>query len=184
MASTSGRPVSDGTNFTLVSSSRRRKQDQSVPLLPKLMTTVATLALLAVVLKFFPPISSNARVHAAPGSAQAAPADLRVSEVQISEAFAGDAIYLDGLVTNAGDNWVTAAMTEMGFHDGQGNLVASVQKPLVGMPHGGADVIPNEFARNPIKPNEMRFFRIAVDEVSPSWNHEVPEVKIVELKAQ
>src|SRR5271167_941392 len=108
MASTSGRPVSDGTNFTLVSSSRRRKQDQSVPLLPKLMTTVATLALLAVVLKFFPPISSNARVHAAPGSAQAAPADLRVGEVQISEAFAGDAIYLDGLVTNAGDNWVTA----------------------------------------------------------------------------
>ena len=63
-------------------------------------------------------------------------------------------------------------------------MVASVQKPLAGMCHGGTDLIRNEFARNPIKPNEMRFFRIAVDEVPPSWNHEVPELKIVEIKAQ
>jgi len=148
------------------------------------MTTVAALALLVVVLKFLPPVSKNARVHAAPAAVPAAPTDLRVSDVQISEAPAGEALYLDGLVTNDGDSWVTGATAEVGFHDAQGKLVAIVQKPLAGMSHGGTDLIRNEFARNPIKPNEMRFFRIAVEEVPPSWNHEVPELKIVAIKAQ
>jgi hypothetical protein len=70
------------------------------------------------------------------------------------------------------------------FHDAQGNLVASVQKPMVGMSRGGVDVIPNEFARNPIQPNEMRFFRLAVEQVPPAWNHEIPELNIVQVKAQ
>ena len=148
------------------------------------MTTVAALALLVVVLKFFPPVSKSARVHAAPAAVLAAPPNLRVSDGQISEAPAGEALYLDGLVTNVGDSRVTGATAEVGFRDAHGNLIASVRKPLAGMSHGGTDLIRNEFARNPIKPYEMRFFRIAVEEVPPSWNHEVPELKIVAIKAQ
>jgi len=107
------------------------------------MTTVAALALLVVVLKFFPPVSKSAGVHPAPAAVLAAPPNLRVSDVQISEAPAGEALYLDGLVTNVGDSWVTGATAEVGFHDAQGNLVAIVQKPLVGMSHGGTDLIRN-----------------------------------------
>jgi hypothetical protein len=33
----------------------------------------------------------------------------------------------------------------------------------VGMSHEGTDLVHHEFARNPIKPNEMRFFPVAVE---------------------
>ena len=56
---------------------------------------------------------------------------------------------------------------------------------MVGMSHGGTDLVGNEFARNPIKPKQMRFFRIAVpvEDVPPAWNHEVPELTIIDVKA-
>ena len=146
--------------------------------------TACALLLLVVVLKLLPPRSKNAPVEAAPLVAQAAPTDLHLSDVEISRATGGEALYLDGLVTNAGNAWVTGATAEVGFHDAQGQLVASVEKPLAGIGHGGTDQIRKEFARNPIKPNEMRFFRIAVEDVPPAWNHEVPELKIVEVKAR
>ena len=91
---------------------------------------------------------------------------------------------MDGVVKNAGNVSVTAATAEVDFHDAQGKVVSSVQKPIVGMSHGGTDLVGNEFARNPIQPNEMRFFRVAVEQVPPTWNHEIPELKIVEVKAQ
>lgn len=148
------------------------------------MTTVAALALLVLVLKFSPPGLKNNQVQASPRGAQLAPANLHLSDVQISQAPGGEALYLDGMATNAGNSRVAGAIAEVEFHDAQGNLVASVQKPLVGMDHGGTDLIRNEFARNPIRPNEMRFFRIAVEEVPPAWNHELPELKIIEIKAE
>ena len=52
------------------------------------------------------------------------------------------------------------------------------------MAHEGTDIVGNEFARNPIGPNEMRFFRVAVENVPPNWNHEIPDLKITELKAE
>ena len=184
MARTSRRPISKGANLTPVNGSRRQKQSHSTSLARRVMTTLAALALLVLVLKFFPPGSKNTQVQASPRATQPAPGELHLSEVQISQAPGGEALYLDGLVTNAGNSRVTGAVAELGFHDAQGNLVASVQKPLVGMAHGGTDLIRNEFARNPIEPNEMRFFRIAVEEVPPTWNHEVPELKIVKIKAE
>jgi len=52
------------------------------------------------------------------------------------------------------------------------------------MSHGGTDLVPNEFARNPIKPKGMRFFRIAVEDVPLTWNHELPELTIIDVKAK
>ena len=66
---------------------------------------------------------------------------------------------MDGMVTNKGKERVKAATAQVDFYDMQGATVASVQTPLVGMSHGGTDLVKNEFARNPIGPNEMRFFR-------------------------
>jgi len=30
----------------------------------------------------------------------------------------------------------------------------------------------------------MRFFRVAVENVPANWNHEIPDLKITELKAE
>jgi hypothetical protein len=148
--------------------------------------TVAALLLLIVVLKFLPPVARHSDVQAGRRTIPALAGDLHLSSVQISRPPDGRAVYLDGLVTNAGNGRVSQASANVGFHNAQGKLIASVEKPLVGIEHGGTDLIDKEFARNPIKPNEMRFFRVAlaVEEIPPTWNQEVPDLTIIEVKAK
>ncbi|HVP53625.1 MAG TPA: hypothetical protein VMU45_01425 [Candidatus Eisenbacteria bacterium] len=184
MASTSRTPAGERANLTLVSSGRRRRQVRSISLARRVVTTLVALGLLALVLKFLPPGSRNFPVQAAVGVAQAQPTDLLLSDVRISESPSGGTLYLDGLVTNAGSSRVTGATAEVEFHDAQGQIVASVEEPLAGISHGDAELVRDEFARSPIQRNEMRFFRIAVEQVPPTWNHEAPAIKIVEVKAK
>ncbi|MFZ1137039.1 MAG: hypothetical protein WAN69_18970 [Candidatus Korobacteraceae bacterium] len=184
MASTSRGPVSERADLTLVSNRRRPQPQRSNPLGQRILWTLVTLVLLGIVLRYLPARSSKASAQRPAVVMAASPADLRVSGVQISRPPDGGALYVDGLATNAGNARITGATAEVQFRDAQGNVIASVQKPMVGMAHGGTDLIGNALARNPIKPNEMRFFRVAVEDVPPSWNHEIPELKVVEIKAR
>ena len=113
---------------------------------------------------------------------QEAPTDLHFSGVQINQPSGGNALYVDGMVTNAGKGRVSAATAQVDFYDGRGTLVASIQSPLVGVAEGGTDMMRNEFARNPIGPGEMRFFRVAVERVPSDWNHEAPALKPVAVR--
>jgi len=149
-----------------------------------LISTVIALMVLVLVLRYLPPGSRDAQAHVKPTAVQAAATDLHYSDVLMSKAPSGEALYLDGLVTNTGKAAVTGATAEVQFVDAQGQVIASVQKPLVGMAHGGTDLIRDEFARNPISPNEVRFFRVAVEQVPANWNHEVPALKIVAVSGR
>ena len=178
--------VNERPNLTLVHGGGRRKPSRAIPLVVRILTTLAALLLLVIVLKFLPPVARQSDVQAGRRTIPAVARDLHLSSVQISRAPDGRAVYLDGLVTNAGNGRVSEASANVGFHNAQGELIASVQKPLVGMQHDGTDLVDNEFARNPIKSNEMRFFRVAlaVEEIPPTWNQEVPDLTIVEVKAK
>jgi hypothetical protein len=147
-------------------------------------STAIALVVLALVLRFLPRGARNAQAHASTPTVAAAPSDLQFSNLQISSAPGGEPLYVDGLVTNAGRATLTGATAEVDFRDSQGNLVASVEKPLVGMAHGGTDLVRNEFARNPITPQEMRFFRVAVEKVPAAWNHEIPALRIVAVNSR
>jgi len=116
-------------------------------------------------------------------AAMATTTDLKFSNLQLTRPSGSEVIYVDGVVTNSGRDPIKAATVELDFRDSKGKVVASVQKPVAGIAQGGAGVVRNEFMKNPIRPAEMRFFRVAVDQTPPSWNHEVPELKIVEVKA-
>jgi hypothetical protein len=139
---------------------------------------------LVLVVRYLPPGTANTQVHAGPISVEGLTDDLQLGSLQMSNAPAGEELYLDGTAKNTGTATVTGATVAVEFHDAQGKVVGSTQKPIMGMARGGADLVSNEFARNPIQPNEMRFFRVAIEQVPPAWNHEVPELKIVEVKAQ
>jgi hypothetical protein len=184
MASTSRSPVSERANLTLVNNRRRPRQRPSNPLSQRVLLTVVALVLLGVVLRYLPVKSTKASTLKPSVSAQATPADLHLSGLQISKPPDGGTLYVDGLVTNASNARIAGATAEVLFRDAQGNVIANVQKPMVGMAHGGTDLIGNELARNPIKPNEMRFFRVAVEDLPPAWNHEVPQLTVVDLKAR
>jgi hypothetical protein len=165
------------------------KQSKSSSLTSRLVSTVVALAVLGLVLRFLPPVGRNAHANATHAVATAAPTDLRVSDLQINPTITGDALYLDGLVTNDGKAKITKVTAEVDFRDAQGKVIASLEEPLAGISKGGTDVVPSEFAGNPIKPGEMRFFRVEVKQapptqIPPTWNHEVPELKITTVTAR
>ena len=176
--------ISERSDLTLVHNDRTRKGKTPRKLTGRVVSTLLALVILAIVLRYLPPGARNSQVQAARTPIEVAPEDLQLGSLQLSLAPAGEALYIDGVVTNAGHGAVTGATMQVDFLDAQGKLVSSVQKPIVGMAHGGTDLIKNEFARNPILPNEMRFFRVAVDQVPPDWNREVPAVKVVAVKAR
>ena len=177
-------PISDRTNLVLVPIDRKKTTKASRALFGRIVSTIVALLLLAVVLRYLPPGPRTAQAQAGSVPVEALTDDLQLGSLQMSQAIAGEALYLDGVAKNTGAASVTGATVEVSFHDAQGKVVSSVQKPIVGMAHGGTDLVRNEFSRNPIQPNEMRFFRVAVEQVPPTWNHELPELKLVEVKAR
>jgi hypothetical protein len=177
-------PISDRPNLTLVPRDQKTRVKVPKALAGRIVSTVVALVLLAAVLRYLPAGPKTTQAQAGSVPVEALTEDLQLGSLQMSQAIAGEALYLDGVAKNTGAGSVTAATVEVRFHDVQGKVVSSVQKPIVGMAHGGTDLVRNEFARNPILPNEMRFFRVAIEQVPPTWNHEVPELKIVEVKAR
>ena len=94
-----------------------------------------------------------------------------------------EVILVDGVMTNAGSSPITAATAELDFHDAQGKVIASLQQSVGGIPPGGG-FVQNQFKGNPLQPKEIRFFRLRVEKTPPNWNLEIPELKIVEVKAR
>ncbi len=184
MATNPRSTISDRTGPTLVRNDRKKQAKSPGTVVGSLITTAIVLAVLAAVLRYLPPGSRNAQAQTGSVSIAALTDDLQLGSVQMSHAVTGEALYLDGVVKNTGTELVTGATVQVDFLDMQGKVVSRVQMPIVGMSHGGTDLVGNEFARNPVRPNEMRFFRVAVEQVPPTWNHELPELKIVEFKAQ
>jgi len=182
MASHPRSTVSEASRLEIVPRRRNSRQRRPTSMKGRIYSTVLALAVLALVLRYLPPSAKHADAPETT-TAQLTPADLIFSDVQISQAPKEGSLYVDGMVTNQGKAPMAAAEVQVGFRDAQGQLIASVQTPLGGMAHGTADVLPKEFARNPIAPSGMRVFRVAVPSVPAGWNHEVPEIKVVAVQA-
>lgn len=171
--------------LTLVVPRRAVRRKGTNSLRNRAISTALALVALVLVLRFLPPRPKVSDVQANTVAATlSTPTDLHFSNLQMSRAIGGEALYVDGMVSNAGPATITGATAEVEFRDAQGGVVEAVQKPLSGMAHGGTELVRNEFARHPLAPNEMRFFRLAVEKAPDGWNHEVPSVKIVAVKTQ
>lgn len=176
--------MSDRTNLAVVSRRRRVQRNANRSLKGRLASTAIAILVLVIVVRYFPPAGRTAQATAPSVKAVASPADLKVDELQVSKPAGEEALYLDGLVSNVGRGVVTGATAQVDFHDVKGALIASEQEPLVGMARGGVDLVSNEFARNPVTPGEVRFFRVAVKQAPPQWNHEVPGLKIMSVTSK
>jgi hypothetical protein len=176
--------LNEQPDLTLVSNEPPRKGKTPPKLTGRVISTLVALVVLVVVLRYLPPGRRSSEVQAARTPVAVAPEDVQLGNLQLSLAPGAEALYIDGVLTNAGHGAITGATMQVDLLDARGNLVTSVQKPIVSMAHGGTDLIKNEFARNPITPNEMRFFRVAVDQVPHTWNHEVPSVKVVAVTSR
>ncbi|HTV15125.1 MAG TPA: DUF2393 family protein [Acidobacteriaceae bacterium] len=127
--------------------------------------------------------------QANPGGAGMAPADpyaasLVISNIQMSQAnsaIGGQNTYIDGQITNKGQETVTAITVQVGFTGFTGQLVGKPVMPLslIRTREPYVDTEPVRVA--PILPNQTRDFRLIFDNVPQDWNQNYPEIRVIQV---
>lgn len=114
-------------------------------------------------------------------------AHLTISNVAMSESSnlaGGKLTYLDGHIANLGDRTVTGVTVQVLFRDYAHEVAQNETQPLklIRMREPYIDVEPVSAA--PLKPGGGQDFRLIFDSVSPDWDGEYPEVRILRVETR
>ena len=114
-------------------------------------------------------------------------ANLKLSEVKLSAAenyVGGTVTYLDLDVTNTGDKALIGAQMNAVFKNSMGQVVQTetiplhvlVQNQMAGYP----DLV--DLSRDPVAPGQTKTLRMTLEHISDDWDHNTPEMQLVNLK--
>ena len=98
--------------------------------------------------------------------------NLRLSDVTIkaTESYMKQTIIeVEGKISNAGDRPLSVVEIYCIFYDDIGQLVLRKRVPIVSRKMGG------------LEPSEAKSFRLAFDELPPSWNQALPQLVIASV---
>jgi len=102
--------------------------------------------------------------------AKAYVANLKLSEValQANESYGGQVVTeIDGKITNTGNRTVVRAEVACVFYDSINQLILRERVPIV---------------KTPLKPGESRAFRLPFDDIPSSWNNQMPQLVIAQIR--
>ncbi len=106
--------------------------------------------------------------------------EILVEGLKITPDPTGNSISVDGRLTNAGTRTITGIGVQGSFLDGGSTPLAIDGKMMELTPSGDQ----RDFVQDPIKPNDVREFRIVFDHVPQNWDHQVPALRITTVTAQ
>ncbi len=114
-------------------------------------------------------------------------ANLPITNVQMSESgnlAGGKVTYIDGHIANKGARTVIGITVQTLFRNVANEVAQNEVQPmqLVRTREPYVDVEPVSAA--PLKPGDERDFRLAFDSVTPDWNSEYPQLRILHVQAQ
>jgi hypothetical protein len=151
---------------------------------------VAAAVVVIVAIVFFVVLErgkSTAKVTPISATPDAYAANLPISKLVMSESanLAGSKVmYVDGVITNGGDKTVTGITVQVLFrsfanevaqNDTQSLKFIRTREPYV-------DVEPVSAA--PLKPGDAHEFRLIFDGVTPNWNGNYPDVKVISVETR
>jgi hypothetical protein len=119
------------------------------------------------------------------------PGDPYISKVQLSnlhmataQNFAGTSVtYIEGTITNAGDRKLTDATVEVQFKNSLGETsLKESSLPLTVALNNTPYPDYGTLERSPLPAGKSRNFRLTIEYVTPDWNGQLPEVKIVSVR--
>jgi hypothetical protein len=123
----------------------------------------------------------------APSGPPAYAANIKFSDLKMSAAenFVGATVsYIDGTVTNAGNQTVTHAVAEVTFKDSMGQLAQRETVPLRVLRSSGPYPEAVDLTLAPLAPGQSKPFRLTFEGISAQWNQEYPEIKVTDLTAK
>ncbi len=111
-------------------------------------------------------------------------ANLKISDVKMSAAenFVGATVtYLDGTVANTGDKTVTHATVHVVFKDSLGQIAQAEDVPLHVLQTGGPYPDAVDLSTSPLAPAQSTPFRLTFEHVTDEWNHEFPDLRVMDV---
>jgi hypothetical protein len=111
-------------------------------------------------------------------------AKLELSNLHMAQAenFVGGSVtYIEGTLVNAGDKKVTAATVEVTFKNYLGEVSQKETVPVTVVTSNPAYVDYGTLDRTPLAPGQRRGFRLTLEYVTPDWDGQVPQVKVVSV---
>jgi hypothetical protein len=107
---------------------------------------------------------------------------LELSNLHMAKAenFAGGSVtYVEGTLINTGDKKVTAATVQVTFKNYLGEVSQKETVPVTVVTNNPAYVDYGTLDRAPLAPGQHRGFRLTLEYVTPDWDGQVPQVKVV-----
>jgi hypothetical protein len=111
-------------------------------------------------------------------------ANIKFSDLKMSAAenFVGATVsYVDGTVTNAGNQTVTHVVVEVTFRDSMAQLAQRETIPLRVLQTSGPYPDAVDLSVSPLAPGQSKPFRLTFEGISTQWNHEYPELKVTDV---
>jgi hypothetical protein len=111
-------------------------------------------------------------------------ANVKLSDLKMSAAenFVGATVsYVDGMVTNSGNQTVTHVVVEATFKDSIGQLAQRETVPLHVLQTSGPYPDAVDVSASPLGPGQSKPFRMTFEGISAQWNHEYPELKVADV---
>jgi hypothetical protein len=111
-------------------------------------------------------------------------ANLKISDLKMSAAenFVGATVtYLDGTVSNTGNKIVTHATVHVVFKDSLGQIAQTGDVPLHVLQTGGPYLDAVDLSTSPLAPGQSKLFRLTFEHVTEEWNHEFPELRVMDV---
>jgi uncharacterized protein DUF2393 len=111
-------------------------------------------------------------------------ANLKLSDLKMSvaENFVGAKVtYIDGTVTNTGDQTVIRAVIHVNFKNSMDQIAQAEDVPLHVLQIGGPYPDAVDLMTSPLAPRQSKPFRLTFEHISADWNQAYPELRVTDV---
>jgi len=154
------------------------QESKLIPMLAGLGVVVIVVGLAVFLLREKPKVATPPPAYVA---------NVKISDLKTSAAenFVGTSVnYVDGTVTNTGDKTLTHAVVRVTFKDSLGQVVQADPLPLHILQNLGPYSDAVDLSTSPLAPGASKPFRLTFEHISAEWNHEYPEVLVIDVSTK
>lgn len=106
---------------------------------------------------------------------------IQITNLKVQPSPTGNSVYVQGTVANASPKKINDITVVTRFYDSGGNVVLQDTVPMQALPKNTADTVGVSFAEDPLNPDSSKEFRLAVDNVPNTWNHQAPGLEVAHV---